>query len=718
MTQFKRVAGVVRVGALVAVAGLAIAMPSAARGDDRGVPPADNAESAVAIKPASEQIRQQVFAARDRVFPALVNIRVTTVSYWGGKEQKDGSNGSGTLITEQGHIVTNQHVIDRGVKFVVTMADKTEIEADLVGEDPLTDLAVIKLRLDKLPAGTKLPVASWGDSTKLAVGDTVLAMGSPFSLSRSVTLGVVSNTERVFYNTWTNDRELEPDEIDGQTTGIFTRWIQHDALINPGNSGGPLVNLAGEIIGINTRGGAGMGFASPSLLAREVATSLIEKGEVIRSDIGVSLKPIEKTGLDRGVLVNSVVQNPPGPASRGGIRAGDVITAVNGEPITVRFVEQVPDLLRRIATKAPGTTIKLDYLRNGQPGSAEVVIEKLLRERGDESALRAWGISIVEITERIARERRLPSREGVIISGVRGGSPAALAEPALSWGDIIREIDGQPVKNVGSIIDVYKKMMTAGADKIPENMLVRFDRQGKDHVTLVKPRPRPKEDPPREVPKAWVGVAVQPVLRELAKSLGFEGTTGFRITRVYPRTVAAGSELKVGDVVTAINGEKLSPRTMQDAGQFGRRIRQLKIDEPVTLSVLREGKPVDVKLTLERTRIGPDEARKDENKDFELSVRELTFFDRDDNNWDESINGVLVESAEAAGWAGQGGLSSGDLIIRIDQTDITDIATYRKAMEEVTTRQPERVVFVVLRGVNTSFKFVEPEWKPKAVDNK
>jgi S1-C subfamily serine protease len=165
-------------------------------------------------------------------------------------------------------------------------------------------------------------------------------------------------------------------------------------------------------------------------------------------------------------------------------------------------------------------------------------------------------------------------------------------------------------------------------------------------------------------------------------------------------------------VITAVNGENLSPRTLQDAGQFARKIRQMKIEDQPTLTVLRDGKPLELKVPLERTRIGPDEARKDENKDFELSVRELTFFDRDDNNWDESITGVLVESAEAAGWAGQGGLAPGDLIIRIDQTDITDIGTYRKAIEEVTKRQPERVVFVVLRGVNTGFKFVEPEWKP------
>jgi serine protease Do len=121
-------------------------------------------------------------------------------------------------------------------------------------------------------------------------------------------------------------------------------------------------------------------------------------------------------------------------------------------------------------------------------------------------------------------------------------------------------------------------------------------------------------------------------------------------------------------------------------------------------------------MPLERTRIGPDEARKQDNKNFELTVREITFFDRDDYQWDDSINGVLVEGAEPAGWAGQGGLSEGDLIVKIDDTDIPDLETYRKKMDEITKTQPARVIFVVLRGVNTSFKFVEPEWKPTVTE--
>lgn len=664
-------------------------------------------------------MRNLVADARDKVFPALVNIRVISIAYFGGKENKTSGAGSGTIITPQGHIVTNHHVVDRGVKYFVTLSDKTEVEADIVGDDPLTDLAVLKIRTDKLPAGTTLHTAEWGDSSKLIVGDTVMAMGSPLSLSRSVTLGIVSNDERVFANTWTNDKEIDELEIDGETTGIFTRWIQHDALINPGNSGGPLVNLRGQIVGINTRGGAGIGYASPSNLARDVADKLIAKGEVSRSNAGLALKPIDKTGLTEGVFVNSVTDNPPGPAAKAGLQAGDVIVKIDGKPVTVRFVEEIPPLLRDIADKPVGGTITIDYLRKGKPGTATITTEKLLRERGDETAVRAWGITVSQITERMARERRLASTDGVVITSVRSGSPAALAEPPLGWGDIVKEVGGKPVKDVQGFVADYRAIMGPGVgnpEKIPENLLVRIDRRGKDQVTIIKPRPKPDVDPTREVPKPWIGVAVQPVLKDLAKEMNLS-TQGFRITRVYPHTQAATADLKVGDVITAVGDTKIIPRSLNDSGLFQRTLRQLKSDQKETpITLLRDGQTITVKVPLERTRIGPEEARKQDNKDFELTVREITFFDRDDYEWDESINGVLVEGAEPNGWAGQGGLSEGDLIIRIDDTPIPDLETYRKTMEAITKAQPQRVTFVVLRGVNTSFKFVEPEWKPTVTE--
>jgi len=653
-----------------------------------------------------QDMRRMVELARDRVFPALVNIHVVTVNYWNGKENKGRSVGSGTIISKEGHVITNQHVTHRGKRFKCTLADKQEIGAELVGEDPLTDLAVLRLNLSELKSpASDLPVAGFGDSDDLKVGDYVMAMGSPLALSRSVTLGIVSNTERVFSGA-DDDEEMELEG--GQRTGLFTRWIQHDALIHPGNSGGPLVNLRGEIVGINELGGAAIGFAIPGNLARSVAQTLIREKEITRSWFGLSLKPIEKTGLEEGVLVNSVVKSSP--ADRAGIQAGDVILQIDGRDVTVRFPEEVPPLMKLLAERPVGSKVRIAYRRGDAMGEGEVVTDRLEKDKGKELALRTWGITVEEITDRMVRDYRLDGKEGAMVSSVRAGGPAQLAEPAISGGDVIRAIDGRAIGDLAALIEEYDRIMSL--KELPEYLLVEFDRDGKNHVTLLKPRPDEEEEPPREVAKAWIGVATQPIIDKLAKKLGHPDDLGFRVTRVYPRTRAAESELRTGDIIVALNGDRLRPRGMQDTGLFARAVRKLKIDDTAELTVLRKTQRLRIKVSLERTRLTPEEARKERDRDFEMTVRELTFFDRDENRWDEDVQGVLVEQVEPAGWAGLGGVRAGDLIQKIDEFQIRGLKSFKNAMAAVTEKQPERVVFRVLRGVQTRFQYAEPEWKP------
>ncbi len=679
--------------------------------------------------PASaDDLRASIASARDRVFPALVHVDVLSADFWGGKEVKGRSTGSGTIISPEGHVLTNAHVTADGVKFWCTLADKRRVPARLIGEDPLTDLAVLRLDLVALaaldpalppggppPPPATPPHASLGDSSTLAVGDYVLAMGSPFALSRSVTLGIVSNNERVFAS---DEGDVDEMLLDfDQRTGMFTNWIQHDALINPGNSGGPLVSLSGEVIGINTRGGAGMSFATPSNLAREVVGAILARGEVARSWVGLGVKHIEDTGLTHGVLIDSV--DADGPAHAAGLRAGDVLTGIAGQPVTVRFVEEVPPLLKRFGDLPVGAEVAVAFERSGQAQSATITTRKLLKDKGDEAALRTWGVTAQAITPLIAQRRRLRSTEGVLISSVRSGSPAALAEPDLQWGDIVRTVDGKPTNDLPAIVAIYDDVTDrlAQGDKAaspaPEHLLIEYERQGKSYVTLLKPRPEERPEPPRELPKAWIGVDTQPIIKNLAEKLGHPDQRGFRVTRVYSRTRAAEAGLKVGDVILALNDEELAPRGAQEAGLFARAVRRLSIDDPATLRVLRAGATIDVPITLERSRTTNEEARRIRNTDFELVVREMTFFDRDENQWDESVKGVVVEQAEEGGWASLGGIHPGDLIQRIGERDITDLDAYKAAMEEVTRLQPRKVVFVVLRGVRTHFKFIEPDWKPE-----
>ncbi|MBK9120150.1 MAG: PDZ domain-containing protein [Phycisphaerales bacterium] len=699
------------VGALLCsmAGGLALGLPGCGTGrSDRSLAP-ETERRADALR---DEARVMFAEARERVFPALVHIHVVTVNYWGGKEEKGASVGSGTLISRDGHIVTNQHVTSNGRRFRVTLTDRRELDARLIGEDPLTDLAV--LQVDPAEFGPDAPVADFGDSDVLEVGDYVMAMGSPFSLSRSVTLGIVSNTERVFGGEFGGDEVEELEFESGQRTGLFTNWIQHDAAINPGNSGGPLVNLRGEVIGVNALGGSNMGFAIPSNLAQRVVADLIAHGAVPRSEIGVSFKALQRAGRERGVLLNSVVAG--GPADRAGLQAGDILVAVEGEELAVRFLEQVPPLMKRIAQVPVGTELRVRYEREGEAHETTIVTQPMQRDRGDEAAFRAWGLTAMEITPKMARDRRLDGTAGVLVSSIRSGGPAATAEPPLPWsGAVIRALDGQPVQDLEQFTTRYREIMQQ--EPLPEFVLVEFDHQGRNHVTLLKPKPEDDPDLPREVPKAWIGIATQPLLRDLAAQLGHPEQTGFRITRVYPGTVAAGSELQVGDVIVGLNGTPFRLRGLEDGALLSRELRRMEIGDAATLQVLRDRSVLDVSVKLEPTRLPREEARRDRNRDFELTVREVTFFDRDENRWTEEIEGVIVEQVEAAGWAGLAGIQTGDLILRIDGKPVRGLPTYRKIMAEVTANEPVRVVFVVLRGVRTHFHFVEPEWLPTVTES-
>ena len=228
----------------------------------------------------------------------------------------------------------------------------------------------------------------------------------------------------------------------------------------------------------------------------------------------------------------------------------------------------------------------------------------------------------------------------------------------------------------------------------------------------IVPRVDDEDDPPRELPKAWIGVATQPVPASLADHLGSAGEGGFRITRVYPETEAERAGLTVGDVILAVDGEQLGAAGLQDAALLARRVRRLDIGEVAALRVLRGEEILEVPVTLERTRLSREEARRHDDGDFEISVRELTFFDRDENRWQPDMRGVLIENVDPGGWAGLGGLRPGDLVLRVHDLEVRGLKSFRRALKEVKREQPSRVVVVVLRGVKTRFQYLEPDWTP------
>ena len=653
--------------------------------------------------------RRLLGEARDRVYPALVHISVVTVHYWDGKEIKGRSTGSGTIISPEGYVLTNQHVTDGGESFICTLADRREVPATLVGEDALTDLAVLKLDLDAAGRAA-LPVAAFGDSSELVVGDYVMAMGSPFSLSRSVTLGIVSNTSRVFGG-GVGASEIEEIELEsGQRTGIFTTWIQHDALIHPGNSGGPLVNLRGEIVGVNELGGSAMGFAIPSNLAQQVSASLVEHGRVPRSWIGLSVRPVRGTGRSDGALVSSVVEDSP--AGRAGLRPGDIVLHIDGDPVAVRFVEEIPPFLKKIADAPIGAALVMTVERDGERVELPVTTEPMREDLGEERALRAWGLTVGEITPRMAMQRRLASTDGVLITSVRSGGPADQAEPALAPGDVILGIEGRPAATLAELVERYREVADAG--EAPERFLIEFDRDGQNHYTLVRPDDGSSVDPPRELPKAWLGVATQPVVSRLAERLGLPQQGGYRVTRVYPGTTAAMTDLKVGDLIVSIDDASLRPRSQEDSGLLARAVRRRDIGEESVLSILRDGEAMEIRVALESSPMPPSEAKREQNRDFELSVRDLTFYDRGRYRWRAEQTGVIVERVDTGGWADAGGLRPGELILEIGGETVADVDDFRRIMDAIAESKPARLEVVTLRGASTRVLYIEPEWAPDA----
>src|ERR1700731_1153894 len=406
-----------------------------------------------------QRLDEEYTKVANAVVPSVVSITTTkTVSrrmpvdplelFFGRRfsdespQQKVTSLGSGVIVSKEGHIVTNNHVLNGTDDVTVQLSDGRQSKAKIVGTDGQIDLAVLKIDLENL---TPLPI---GDSDKVRVGQIVMAIGNPFGLDESVSQGIISAKERRAMN----DSSVE--------------FFQTDTAINPGNSGGPLVNIRGEVIGINTAiysesgGNQGIGFAIPSNVVRAAMNSIISKGRVIRGYLGVGIQPVTadiaeqfKLTSARGALVTDVT--PGSPAEKAGIIRGDVIRKVNGYE-----VKDTVALVNRIAEADIGSNLTIDLVRDGEikTVSAKVIeqpadlVSRLNRNQtapdlsGDSQNTLFSGIEVQNLTQRLRTEANVPANvNGVMVTRVDPASPAA---QALRPGDVIEQIDRQPVSNV------------------------------------------------------------------------------------------------------------------------------------------------------------------------------------------------------------------------------------------------------------------------------
>lgn len=634
------------------------------------------------------------------VKPALVRIHVVSAEYDEGRELKEQSTGSGAIISRDGYVVTNHHVAGHATRLFCTLANRQEIEADLVGADPLTDIAVIKLK----PAEpTEFPMVVFGDSAAVKVGDTVLALGSPRSLSQSVTLGIVSNTEIVLPE---NMRAWGTVELDGEDVGSLVKWIGHDAMIHPGNSGGPLINLKGEIVGVNELD-MGIGAAIPGNLAKQVAEALIAKGSVTRAWIGLSVQPQLKNAADkRGVVVSGTISGSP--SALAGMLPGDVLLSLNGTPTDVRFDEELPAFNLQVAALAIGQPVEAVVLRAGQEVKLALTPVERSKMKPKESELKAWGITASDVPLITAKEMKRDSLEGVFITSLRSGGPAADAKPSLARRDILVEVAGKPVKNVAELQALTAELLKDTKDPIP--VLTTFERKTQRYVTVVKVGIRELVDPGLEVRKAWLPVETQVMTRDIAEQLGDAKMTGFRVTSVYPGSTAATAGLQVGDLLLAVDGEKLTASAPEHYEELPALIRQYRIGTTAQLSVRRGQELLTVPVELVQSPKLNREMKEYRDERFELTVRDMSFFDKATEQIQESQQGVLVTEVKPGGWASLGRLDVGDVILSIDGEPITGIESFEAKMQQLESGKPKFAVFQVLRKIYTIYVELEPNW--------
>ncbi|MDF1545624.1 MAG: trypsin-like peptidase domain-containing protein [bacterium] len=417
----------------------------------------------------ASNFQNQILSARDKVMPALVHIQPIIKNYNTGELEKQAVIGSGIIFHPDGYVVTNYHVAGKAERIICTLEDKELVPAEYIGGDPMTDLAVIKLDLSKY-TGT-IHVAEFGDSDTAEVGQYVLAMGSPLSLSRSLSAGVISTRDRYFGS----DVRLPS----GEQTGRYNLWLQTDAAINPGNSGGPLVDMQGRVIGINSRAtlfANNIGFAIPVNIVKKVTSEILDHGKVVRSWIGLHCQALQElegyfgTGRDNGVLVSSI--DPGSPAAEAFLKAGDVILEFNGEPVSARFLEELPLFYDKIASLAPGSEVALKLVRGDEEFSFTVTTRELGDLQGEIFECKGWGISVKHITRQMQVENNLKDSLGVFVEGVKRS--ADTDDGGLRRGDIIKSVDRQQVANLGEFITVYQRLTGAETKKI----FVTVDRSG------------------------------------------------------------------------------------------------------------------------------------------------------------------------------------------------------------------------------------------------
>ena len=658
------------------------------------------------VQPQNQKIEQKIQNAIDAVYPALVQIYVLSLRHNRGRGRKFESAGSGVIIAPEGYVITNHHVAGKATSIRCVLSTREELRAKLVGTDPLSDIAVLKLDMNSRPVGSSpLPLAYFGSSKSLSVGEPILAMGCPLAISQSVTRGIVSNKDMIIPK-----RMSAPLRLDGENVGSVVKWIGHDASIFPGNSGGPLVNLRGEIVGINEIG-LGLSGAIPSELADSVSQELIQNGLVKRAWIGASFQPMLKSNdpenFKQGVVVSGVV--PGSPSEQGGLKPGDVVLAIDEISVQVRFEEEMPALIGSLLSKPVGVPIRLKIKRGMFEKTLKVTPQIRDDARGRETEIREWGITVRRLTLMDSKEMHRKDQKGVLVGSVRPGGPGDKSVPNLLPGDVIVNVNKRPIDGIRSFRKLTDEVCKI--KKTPVAVVVTFDRKSERFLTVAEIGLRSSLNPPVEATKAWLPIATQVLSRKLAKAMNLHGKKGVRITQVFPNSSAQEAGFQVGDILTHVDGLIIDASESQDSEVFETMIRAYRVDDLVNFNVVRNGQKVFVSAKLVKMPTSKEQLQVYQDLRLEFEARDVSYMDQITNQWKELESGAMITQVDSGGWAAVAGLRAGDLIKAVNHKVVDNVRDLQLKIEMAESKKNRNIVFFVKRGIHTLFVELEPNWK-------
>jgi serine protease Do len=412
---------------------------------------------------------QIIETAKDRVFPALVYVKPICETFEDGERERAQVFGSGVIISGDGLVVTNHHVVDKAIAINCVLWNKEQVPAKLVGQDQETDLAVIRL---EWKGKEPLPTAEFADSDQLTEGQFVMALGAPFGFTRSISLGIISNTQRY---------------IGFRTIYKYNLWLQTDASVNPGNSGGPLVDTKGRVVGINTLGAGGgeMGFSIPANEVKRIVACLCKDGKVVRAWTGIELQALRDFDSDtfiegdEGVLIKTI--EAESPAKSAGLMGGDILLSVNGAPVNGKYVEQIPGIRWMLSGLPVGQPVTATVRRAGQ--TLDITLTPVLKGEleGKDFDCRRWNMTVKDITQQANPTLYFYVKEGVFIRAVRYPGNAETAD--LRSNDILLKLDNEPVKTVDDVKRVYERLMAD--EKREKKVLVTVMREGLERMVVM-----------------------------------------------------------------------------------------------------------------------------------------------------------------------------------------------------------------------------------------